>query len=358
MVRNLVFSLIIIVSTSCFGGNSNTAKSAKGSAEYVKSMIKKVLPSTGTPQYGGSEVKFSCELAAGVAPDSLVFYFDHKRVGVVERDTTLILPEGVRMGLIPYYFEAFKNGVGEKRVGSITVLAKDKPQRYTIKIVKSYAHDVGSYTQGLIFHNGKMLESTGLNGESRLLLTDIATGKIVKSQALVDEFFGEGIALLNNKIYMLTWENNTCFVFDAESFAQVGKFGYDGEGWGLATDGEKLYQSDGSNRITVRSAETFRKERTIQVFDDNGPVIFLNELEWIDGEIWANVYMTNNIVRINPQTGQVVGVINCELLTSKIKYTENTDVMNGIAYDKKSGRLFVTGKKWNKMFEIELVKEK
>ena len=358
MIRNLVFSLIIIVSTSCFGGNANTAKSTKGSVEYAKTMIKKVLPVVGTPQYAATAVKFSYELNRGAQPDSVLFYFDHKRVGLVKGDTTLLLPEDVRMGLIPYYFEAFRNGVGERRVGTITVLAKNKPQSYSARIVKTYPHDEGSYTQGLIFHNGKMLESTGLNGESRLLLTDIATGKILKSQPLSDEFFGEGIALLNNKIYMLTWEENTCFVFDAQSFAQVGKFGYDGEGWGLATDGEKLYQSDGSNRITVRSAETFRKERVIQVFDDNGPVIYLNEMEWINGEIWANVYTTNDIVRINPQTGEVVARINFDNLISNIRITADTDVMNGIAYDKKSGRIFVTGKKWNKLFEVELVKEK
>ena len=357
-MRNFIYALIIIISSSCFGGNSTKSKQSEVKSTESKSLITNITPTPRVAHYPGEDVKFSYKLENGAKSDSVVLYLNHKRVGIIANDTILRLSEESRMGQMPFYFEAYCNGIGQKRIGSIMIMPKEAPEKFTIKIIKSFPHDENSYTQGLIFKDGKLFESTGLNGESRLLLTDIKSGRILKTQPLSYDFFGEGIALLNNRIYMLTWENNQGFVFDSESFNQVDKFSYDGEGWGLTTDGEKLYQSDGSNRIIVRSPEGFKRESVIHVYDNNGPVIYLNELEWIENEIWANIYMSNNIVRINPKTGKVNGIIDLDILTSKIKITEDTDVMNGIAYDSINKRIFVTGKKWNKLFQIEVVKQK
>jgi glutamine cyclotransferase len=357
MVRNFIYILILIVSASCFGGNS-AQKQTETKSVINKNPIQKVLPSPRVANYPNSDVKFSFELERAAKPDSVVLYLNHKRIGVVATDTTIHLPKDCKMGQMPFYFEAYNNGVGQKKIGALTILPKEAPENYTIKIIKSYPHDENSYTQGLIYKDGKLFESTGLNGVSRLLLTDIESGKILKTRELSFEFFGEGIALTDDKIFMLTWENNKGFIFNAETFDKTGEFNYDGEGWGLTTDGKKLYQSDGSNRITVRSTENFKRESVIQVFDNNGPVIYLNELEWIENEIWANVYLSNKIVRIDPNTGKVNGVIDLDILTSKIRITEETDVMNGIAYDPQTKRIFVTGKKWNKLFQIEVVKQK
>ena len=153
---------------------------------------------------------------------------------------------------------------------------------------------------------------------------------------------------------LLTWQNNKAFVYDLETFDKVGEFDYSGEGWGLTTDGKHLYMSDGSEKIYVLDPETFRRIRTIEVYTDQSKVAYVNEMEWIKGEIWANVYMTDTIIRIDPQTGAVTGAIDMSGLLSEADVTPATDVLNGIAYDARTGRIFVTGKNWNKLFEISV----
>ncbi len=229
----------------------------------------------------------------------------------------------------------------------------EAPVEYTYKVVNVYPHSTEAYTQGLLWHDGKLYEGTGQHGESCLRITEL-NGKELRSMPLERQFFGEGIVLLNDKIYQLTWTSGQAFVYDAETFRTTAIFRYQGEGWGLTTDGKSLYMSDGTDKIFVRNPDNFRVERTINVATNRGPVQHVNEMEWIDGKIWANVYLTDSILIINPENGNVEGIVDMSGLQSAEDKTVRTDVLNGIAYDPATGRIFVTGKYWNKLYEIEI----
>ena len=229
------------------------------------------------------------------------------------------------------------------------------PRTYTYRVIESYPHSTDSYTQGLLFADGVMWEGTGEYGHSRLQRIDLETGRTDVVATLPRSEFGEGIALLDGKIYQLTWENNKAYVYDAATGRQLRTFAYAGEGWGLTTDGERLYMSDGSEYLRILDPETFRVQRSVTVTFRGAPVQLLNELEWIDGKIWANVYVTDQIVIIDPASGIVEGVIDLRGLLPDEEIAPDTDVLNGIAYDAASERIFVTGKRWSKLFEIEII---
>ena len=231
------------------------------------------------------------------------------------------------------------------------------PDRYTYRVEKIYPHDANAYTQGLFWYKGKLYEGTGLYGASQLRRVAIESGQPDLHRNLDAEYFGEGIALLDGRIYQLTWMEGKCFVYDADDFRLLKTFTYDGEGWGLTSDGEKLYMSDGSDCIRVIDPETFEVERTIRVMMGRNRLKMLNELEWIDGRIWANLYMSDLIVCIDPVDGRVEKTVDLEGLLPFADRTPDTDVLNGIAWDPDGCRLFVTGKNWNKLFEIVPVEE-
>lgn len=223
------------------------------------------------------------------------------------------------------------------------------------RVVEAFPHDPAAFTQGLIYLDGRLYEGTGKNGTSWLRLVDLETGEVRQQIDLAEEYFGEGIAIFDDRIYQLTWVSEVAFVYERETFEKVGTFAYDGEGWGLTKDDTHLIMSNGSNRIVFRDPETFRIVREIQVSDGYLPVSLLNELEWIEGEIWANVLRTDWIVRIDPDSGNVVGWINLTGLLDRDGGNGEFGVLNGIAYDAETGRVFVTGKYWPTLFEIELV---
>ena len=225
---------------------------------------------------------------------------------------------------------------------------------YSYDVVAVWPHDREAFTQGLVFRNGSLLESTGLNGHSSLREVDVKTGRILKQVGVSAQFFAEGLAVLGDRAYQLTWRNGQGFVYDADTFRREGEFSYVGEGWGLTTDGHALILSDGTSQIRFLDPATFRVVRTIEVTRDGKPLVWLNELEWIKGEIFANVWQTNEVVRIDPVTGQVRGVIDFSGLLGPEDRGPQTDVLNGIAYDAASDRLFITGKNWPKIFEVRL----
>jgi glutaminyl-peptide cyclotransferase len=222
------------------------------------------------------------------------------------------------------------------------------------EIVNIWPHDPNAFTQGLVFLDGKMIESTGQEGRSSLRNVELQTGRILKKVDVPYPYFAEGIALLNNKIYQLTWQNQLGFIYDAQSFEKIGEFKYNGEGWGLTTDGQSLILSDGSNRIRFLEPDSFKVTRTIAVMDAKVPVEKLNELEFINGEIYANIWHEDRIVAINPQTGRVTAWIDLAGLLQPGDVQDPEAVLNGIAYDQSSGRLFVTGKLWPRLFEIKI----
>ena len=226
---------------------------------------------------------------------------------------------------------------------------------YTYKIINSYPHDPEAFTQGLIYENNTLYEGTGLNGESSLRKVDLKTGKILQIRNLPSKYFGEGVTVFENNIIQLTWQSKIGFVYDKDSFELLQTFNYTTEGWGITHDGNRLIMSDGTDTIFFLDPVTFNVTSEIKVFDENGPVLKLNELEYIKGEIYANVWQTDYIVRISPQTGEVIGRIDLRGLLSMEEISMGANVLNGIAYDSPNDRLFVTGKLWPKLFEIELV---
>jgi glutaminyl-peptide cyclotransferase len=223
------------------------------------------------------------------------------------------------------------------------------------RVVNEYPHDRHAFTEGLAYVDGVLYEGTGLYGESTLRRVDLQTGEVLQTVGLSKEYFGEGISVLGDRIYQLTWKTGVCIVLDRETFELQKAFTYETEGWGLTTDGERLIMSDGTNRLFIRDPETFAVLDTIDVYDGAQAISNLNELEVVDGEIWANVWQTDRIARIDPETGQVTGWIDLTGLLSTKDRKRQVDVLNGIAYDPATDRLFVTGKLWPKLFEIEIV---
>jgi glutaminyl-peptide cyclotransferase len=231
----------------------------------------------------------------------------------------------------------------------------------TYEIVNVYNHDSRAFTQGLFFHNGFLYESTGGLGRSSLRKVDIQTGKPLQKFDLADDYFGEGAALFNGKIYQLTWQEEKAFVYDLETFQLLRELNYKGEGWGLTTDGKQLIMSDGTHVIRYVDPETFETMRTIVVFQENGkPLMNINELEFVRGEIWANVWHSenigkpNHIARIDPQSGKLLGWINLDGISPEDTARDPENTMNGIAYDAATDRIFVTGKNWKKLYEIRV----
>lgn len=246
---------------------------------------------------------------------------------------------------------------GPDQVASVPALpsaARTTLARYGYAVVAAWPHDRGAFTQGLVFRNGGFLESTGLNGQSTLREAEVKTGRVLKQIGVPAQFFAEGLAVLGDRAYQLTWQSHKGFVYDADTFRLEREFAYEGEGWGLATDGRALVLSDGTNRIRFLDPATFQVLRTIEVLEEGKPVSRLNELEWINGEIFANVWQTDEVVRIDPATGQVRGVIDFSGLLPAAERDPETDVLNGIAYDAANDRLFITGKRWPKIFEVKL----
>ena len=236
--------------------------------------------------------------------------------------------------------------------------AQVQPKEYTYRIAAVYPHSTTAYTQGLQYVGGQLWEGTGQHGESVVQRIDLATGKADVVVRLPRSEFGEGITLLGDRLYQLTWQSNTAHVYDlTKGCGKIRDHRYPGEGWGLTTDGKKLYMSDGTASIHTVDPETFRREKRTTVTYKGVPVEYLNELEWIGGKIWANVYTTDQIVIIDPSTGIVEGIVDLTGLLPETEVTETTDVLNGIAYDAERDRIFVTGKNWSKLFEIEIIEK-
>ena len=228
----------------------------------------------------------------------------------------------------------------------------------TYRVVHSYPHDPQAFTQGLVFVDGHLYESTGLNGRSSLRMVDLETGRVLQSAAVPSQYFAEGLARWGSTLVQLTWQSHVVFVYDRFSFRLLRTMHYPGEGWGLTEDGRNLILSDGTATIHFLDPQTLRELRRIVVKDRGSPVTQLNELEYIHGQIYANVWLTDRIARISLATGQVLGWIDLTGLLAPGEVSDPAAVLNGIAYDAARDRLFVTGKLWPKLFEIKVVPEK
>lgn len=232
---------------------------------------------------------------------------------------------------------------------------------YGYEVVNVYPHDKDAFTQGLVYRDGFLYESTGQYGESTLRKVDLKTGKVVQKHRVDDKYFAEGMTILNGKVYQLTWRDNLGFIYNLDDFKLANEFRYSGEGWGLTDDGTNLFLSDGTHVIRIINSETMKVGRTLVVMNDDGkPLMQINELEYVKGEIWANVWHSenigkpNHIARIDPKEGKLLGWINLEGISPDDQKRDTENVLNGIAYDKEGDRIFVTGKNWKKLLEIKI----
>ena len=249
-----------------------------------------------------------------------------------------------------------KDGVKNTRTKTISAFSDVVPKTYSYKIVNVYPHSKKYFTQGLQYFNGFLYEGTGEHGTSGLFKVNLKTGKELQAYHLDEKYFGEGITILNDKIYQLTYRTQKGFVYNLNNFAVVDSFEYKGEGWGLTNDGEYLIMSNGTNVLTWLNPADFSIVKKVEVADNNGFINLLNELETIDGSIFANLYTTEKIVEIEPETGRVLSEVSFPgIINMYHNSSDRIDYMNGIAYNKETERFFITGKLWPKLFEIELI---
>jgi glutamine cyclotransferase len=254
------------------------------------------------------------------------------------------------------------NNSSDNSLGSNEAAAvNNMPVNLSINVINAYPHDTGSFLEGLEWHDGVLYESSGNYGESKLAKVDLKTGKDLQRINLEKKYFGEGITLLNGKIYQLTYKEHKCFVYDAKTFTKIKEFDYEGEGWGMTNDGKHLIMDSGSDKLFYRDPETFKVTNIVSVTDNNGPLASINELEYVDGFIYSNVWETNKIVKIYPASGRVVAQTDLtNLINQNIPEMANTEAynkgafLNGIAYDSVGKRFFITGKLWPKLFEVKM----
>lgn len=255
------------------------------------------------------------------------------------------------------FFQPFLRPLAAASVllATATAGAGDPPPQYRLEVVASYPHDAGAFTQGLVWAGGGFFESVGRYGKSALRRVDLKTGAVRAQRRLADHYFAEGLAQIDGRLIQLTWKAGRGFIYDADSLAPTGRFEYPGEGWGLAYDGERLIMSDGSEQLRFLDPETLRETGRLTVTLAGRPLPRLNELEIVRGEIWANVWPTDAIARIDPDTGTVTGIVQGRSLRDLLPDSAKPDVLNGIAYDKDGDRIFITGKWWPRLFEVHLV---
>lgn len=242
----------------------------------------------------------------------------------------------------------------EKRVEEPQILS-ELGKQVSYDIVKTYPHDADCYTQGLVYEAGTLYESCGLYGQSRLRVVKLESGKSIREIDIPEQYFAEGLVLLDDVLTMLTWQEGTTFFYDPSKLKELGSFNYSTEGWGLTTDGQSLIMSDGSNTLYWLDPKTGLVVKELHVTLDGHPMQNLNELEFVNGEILANVYLTDLIFRIDPESGEVLSQIDLSGLMPEGNKSNHGEVLNGIAWDKEGGRLFVTGKHWDKLYEIKLI---
>jgi glutamine cyclotransferase len=266
----------------------------------------------------------------------------------------------MRFYLIILFVAMFFSCKTETKPNKPTPSPKTTATVYGYEVVNTFKHDQKAFTQGLVFHEGFLYESTGQLGASTLRKVELESGKVLQKFDLAPDIFGEGMTIMNGKIYQISWQNGVGFVYDMD-FKLLKEFRYSGEGWGLTHDGTHLIMTDRTHVIRFVNPETFETEKTLPVFRESGePLMNINELEWVKGEIWANIWhsenigLPNHIARIDPKNGKILGWINLEGISPEDVGRDNENVLNGIAYDEKTDRIFVTGKNWKRLFEIKL----
>ena len=359
-----VLSLLLFITFSCSPGNGSTeGRTSKASKpERISSLLE---PAAAITIPLGEEIKLVLSIPDTVAVDSVRVFLGGDLKKTIRSST-----EGPSPGMLEFMLSTegehtgksglrlrlfFASGENENHSRQITFLSDIIPVEYSYQVVKEYPHDVEAYTQGLEYVDGVLYEGTGNYGTSSLRRVILETGEVSKTRDLDQSLFGEGITVLGERIYQLTYKSQVGFIYDKSTFEEIQKVYYQNrEGWGLTNNGEELIMSDGTNVIYFLDPEMFTINRQIEVYHNMGPANSLNELEYIDGKLWANRYFTDEIVIIDPETGKVEGRINLKGILQAKHRKPTTDVLNGIAWDSEGERLFVTGKFWPRLFEIRI----
>ena len=290
--------------------------------------------------------------------DSVAYYIDAERISSeTSAAAKQISLANQKLGTRTITAKVYSEGESYDTADSFIIVSSIKPKLYTYKILETYPHDIKAYTQGIEFANDTLYESTGTYGLSSLRKTNYKTGEVFQNIPLDDKKFGEGLTILNDKIYQLTWRENTGYIYNLKDLKQTGTFVYGAsrEGWGLCNDGNKIYKSDGTEKIWTLNPNTLAEESYIEIYTNTSKIKSVNELEWINGKIYANVYEQGSIAIINPKNGAVEGVINLTSLKDKVTQHPDLNVLNGIAYNGEENILYVTGKNWDKLFKIEII---
>ncbi|CAE7449990.1 QCT [Symbiodinium sp. KB8] len=354
--RLLLPGIILLLGVAC--SDSGSEKPSKKSPIIKKKVSNIVSPKINQEYKLGEEISFEVTLKdETLSIDSIILEVNKQQVTFTDPSFTWS-PEQARVGKPKIKLTAFFNGKKETHYPKIKVFPEASPLRYTYRIVNTYPHDAQAYTQGLFWHNGVLWESTGKEGASSMRKVDLVSGKPIKKIDLESSLFGEGTVLFQDKIYQLTWTSQRGFIYDLELQKQR-EFQFitsTGEGWGLTNLNDKLIVSDGSENLSIMEPDGFTEVDRMQVYDDSGEVGDLNELENVNGKIYANVYGKEYIVVIDPATGAVEATIDLEGIWPRNSSNNSLDyVLNGIAYAADEDRLFVTGKYWPNLYEIELL---
>jgi glutamine cyclotransferase len=335
--------------------------SSCGQNKSTVSEITIISPEAGTIVKSGSNFLVHLDFPSGAKTDSIVYLLDSS---VVARKTDTsqvnVTVANLSMGIHLITAKVYRGNISKDLTSNIIVTAPKAPEQYTYKIINTYPHDTSSYVEGLEYHDGIFYESDGGEVGSSLRKVEVKTGKVLQ-KIDISGHFAEGITIIGDKIIQLTWKDGIGFIYNKNTFRKLGEFNYQAgvEGWGLYFDGKRILNTDGTNNIYFLNKDTYQKEGALEVYDDKGPVDSLNELEVVDGKIYANVYRmeAGKILIINPQSGAVEGEINLKGLIPKNHADDSNYILNGIAWDATGRRLFVTGKTWDKLYEIKVVKE-
>jgi glutamine cyclotransferase len=365
-IMSFTVILIITWTLSCSGRSGKPVSGEKVTAgiekpEPAPALFRIVDPGENSEFRLHQDVKVVLEKADKERiPDSIALYFDGKLITVLGQNSWEYTIPGTlasTTGRKSLKVTAFSNGKTRNSVTRFIIVYSDTPPaRFGYRVVNTYPHDRDAFTQGLFYDNGVLFEGTGQQSGSSLREVELTTGVIRRQHNLDSELFGEGITLYDNRIYQVTWQNKVGFVYDRTTFNLIKKLYYNTEGWGLTTVNNRIVMSDGSNILYFFDPEMFTVISRLEVYDNERMVDQLNELEYIDGEIWANIWQTDLIARIDPVSGKINSYINLSGILKESDRTPETDVLNGIAWDRNGKRIFVTGKKWPKLFEISIVK--
>lgn len=318
-----------------------------------------------SPEYGkvfsrGDKVELKFADLLIKENDSLTISINNKPTNnyTIENGVLVLLTDSLNSGKNRINIELNASGQSKLAQTMIVLKASSAPIEYSYKVVARFPHDDKSYTQGLEFYKGIMYEGSGQYGESALRRYKLQSGELLQSYSLPSNVFGEGIVIYDNKIYQLTWQSHICYEYDLETFKLLRTFEFNTEGWGLTKYNDFLVMSDGSNTLYFLNPETFTEVKRLEVYNNVGPVVYLNELELIDRKIYANVYQTDDIVIINPENGFVEGIIHLNNLLDPKKIKRKPDVLNGIAYDVDKNKLFLTGKYWPEIYQVQIIPKK